>query len=178
MKKLLFIILILFAGNAMASSLPNCSSNLSELRHNCYGTYDNPDGSKYIGEFKEDKFHGEGTFTSDGASYIGEWEEGNMHGQGTFTSDGGTYIGEYKENKHHGQGTVTLSSGEKYTGEWKEGKRHGQGTHTYVSGREERGYHMNNEFVPDICENMGLKKGSDPFGQCVVSLINEINEDD
>ena len=37
---------------------------------------------------------------------------------------------------------------------------------------------MNNKYVPTICKNMGLTKGSDPFGQCVVSLINEINEDD
>ena len=34
------------------------------------------------------------------------------------------------------------------------------------------------EYVPTICENMGLKKGSDPFGQCVVELIKQIREDD
>ena len=37
---------------------------------------------------------------------------------------------------------------------------------------------MNDVYVPDICEGMGLTKGSDPFGQCVVSLINEINNED
>ena len=37
---------------------------------------------------------------------------------------------------------------------------------------------MNGIFVPNICHGMGLTKGSEPFGNCVVSLINEINEDD
>ncbi len=39
------------------------------------------------------------------------------------------------------------------------------------------GYYMNGKYIPTICEDMGLTKGSDPFGQCVVSLINEINND-
>ena len=78
----------------------------------------------------------------------------------------------------HGQGTYTWADGEKYVGEWKEGKKHGQGTYTYVNGVEERGYYMNDEFAPDICEGMGLTKGSDPFGQCVVELIKQIRDDD
>ena len=40
------------------------------------------------------------------------------------------------------------------------------------------GYYMNGIFVPNICHGMGLTKGSEPFGNCVVSLINEIIEDD
>jgi len=35
---------------------------------------------------------------------------------------------------------------------------------------------MNNEYVPDICEGMGLEKGTDSFGDCVLKLIDEINE--
>ena len=54
---------------------------------------------------------------------------------------------------------------------------HGQGTYTYPSGKEERGYHMNNEYVPTICENMGLRKGSESYGNCVLELIKEINYD-
>ena len=55
---------------------------------------------------------------------------------------------------------------------------HGQGTYTYSSGVEERGYHMNGEYVPTICENMGLTKGSDPFGNCVLKLLDKVYEDD
>ena len=37
---------------------------------------------------------------------------------------------------------------------------------------------MDNEFVPDICEDMGLRKGSESFGQCVIKLIDKIDEGD
>ena len=111
MKKLLFIILILFAGNAMASSLPNCPSDQLKRYHNCFGTITTDDGSIYVGE-------------------------------------------------------------------WKDNKRYGQGTLTFANGTKESGYYMNDEYVPTICENMGLTKGSDAFGQCVVELIKQIRDDD
>ena len=139
MKKLLFIILILFADNAMASSLPDCPSDQSKRYHNCFGTINFNNGDKYIGEFKDDKRHGQGTFT---------W------------------------------GKDTEWAGDKYVGEFKDDKKHGQGTYTFADGTKESGYFMNEEYVPTICENMGLKKGTESFGQCVVSLINEINKDD
>jgi len=208
MKKLSLLLLILFASNAMASSLPNCPSDQSKRYHNCFGTINVNNGNKYVGEWRDHKRHGQGTFTWGkdsewaGDKYVGEYKDGISHGQGTYTyadgdkyvgeykdnirngqgtytfASGNKYVGEYKDDKRNGQGTFTFASGEKYVGEQKDGNYHGQGTYTYADGREERGYHMNDEYVPTICENMGLKKGSDPFGQCVVSLINEINEDD
>ena len=98
---------------------------------------------------------------------------------GTYTNaDGDTYVGEFKDNRAHGQGTFTYTNGGKYIGEWRDDKNHGQGTYTYSNGVEEGGYHMNDEYVPTICENMGLREGSDPFGQCVIELITEINNED
>ena len=201
MKKLLFIILILFAGNAMASSLPNCPSDQLKRYHNCFGTITTDDGSIYVGEWKDNNMHGQGTYTTNEYKYLGEYKEGKKHGQGTFTtSTGNKYVGEYKEGKMHGQGTATFPGGSKYIGEFREGKmhgqgiassnkykyvgehkdnkKHGQGTFTFADGTNESGYFMNDEYVPTICENMGLKKGSDPFGQCVVELIKQIRDDD
>ena len=38
-----------------------------------------PDGAKYIGEFKDDKRHWQGTYTSpDGTKYVGEWKDGKV----------------------------------------------------------------------------------------------------
>ena len=37
---------------------------------------------------------------------------------------------------------------------------------------------MNGEYVPTICENMGLTEGTESFGNCVVELIKQINESD
>ena len=157
MKNFLFIILILFAGNAIASSLPNCPSDPSEGYHNCFGTYTYANGDKYVGEWKDDKKNGQGTYTF---------------------ADGENYVGEFKDDKKNGQGTYTFADGATYIGEYKDGKMHGYGTYTFANGFEESGYSMNDEYIPTICENMGLKKGSDPFGQCVVELIKQTRDDD
>ena len=73
---------------------------------NCFGSYTYDDGGKYVGEWKDDK----------------------RHGQGTFTTSVGKYVGEQKNNKADGQGTMTYPNGDKYVGEWKDGKNQGQGT--------------------------------------------------
>ena len=59
-------------------------------------------GSKYVGEWKDDEYHGQGTYTFG----KGEWE-------------GHKYVGEYKDNKYHGQGVFTSSIGSKRSGIWK-----------------------------------------------------------
>ena len=97
---------------------------------------------------------------------------------GTFAVDGSKYVGEWKEGKWDGQGTYTFADGRKYVGEFKENKYHGQGTYTYADGRVARGYYMNGEYVPSICQDMGLTKGTEAFGQCVLKLIEEITKDD
>jgi len=54
--------------------------------NNCFGTYKSDDGTKYAGEWKDDKSHGEGTETyANGDKYIGEWKDGKRNGQGAFT---------------------------------------------------------------------------------------------
>ena len=65
------------------------------------GTITDPDGTKYVGEFKDDKWHGQGTATSlDGSKYVGKFKDGEKNGQGTFTfPDGGKYVGEWKNGK-------------------------------------------------------------------------------
>jgi len=92
-------------------------------------------GTKYMGEWKDGKKHGQGTFTYgkgkwEGDKYEGEFKVGYRNGQGTYTwSDGEKYVGEWKYGRKSGQGTLTLSSGNKYVGEFKDGKKHGQGTY-------------------------------------------------
>ena len=74
----------------------------------------------------------------------------------------------------NGQGTFTFAEGDKYVGEWKDGKQNGQGTYTFASGIKAVGYFMNGEYIPDICEGMGLVKGTDSFGNCVLKLIDNL----
>ena len=95
-------------------------------------------GDKYVGELKDGKRHGQGTFTStDGSKYVGEYKDGKKNGQGTNTwSSGDKYVGEWKDGKKHGQGTKTWSNGDKYEGEYKDGKENGQGTLTFFDGKK------------------------------------------
>ena len=98
--------------------------------HNCFGTFTSTNGNKYVGEYKDDKRHGQGTATfANGNKYVGEWRDGNFNGQGTLTlADGDKYVGEFRDNKYHGQGTLTFADGTKYVGEHRDGSANGQGT--------------------------------------------------
>ena len=48
----------------------------------------------------------------------------------------------------------------------------GQGTYTYVDGSSEKGIWRNGELIRDICEEMGLRPGTEEFGQCVLKLMD------
>ena len=54
--------------------------------------------------------------------YVGELRDGKMHGQGTYThADVEKYVGEYKDGKYHGQGTFTYANGRVEEGIWENG---------------------------------------------------------
>ena len=104
MKKLLLIAFILFAGNATASSLPNCSTDFISKWDNCFGTYTYANGDTYVGEFKDSKQHGQATFTSaNGDKYVGEFKDGILNGQGTMTfADGTVKKGVWEKGSYFG----------------------------------------------------------------------------
>ena len=95
----------------------------------------------YKGEYKDGKFHGQGTFNYPfGTIYKGKWKDGNKQGKGTLTfTNGNKYVGNWKDNKKNGQGTFTWANGNKYEGEWKDEKRTGQGTFTWANGDKYEG---------------------------------------
>ena len=86
--------------------MPECPS--SSYFHNCFGTYIWDNGDKYVGEWKDDKQHGQGTLTyADGNKYVGEYKDGKRHGQGTFTfADGGKEIGSWENDLLNGYATL------------------------------------------------------------------------
>ena len=55
-----------------------------------------------------------------GIRYVGEWKNGTWNGQGTFTSNEGTkYHGEFLNGEFYGQGMGTTPNGNFLVGEWK-----------------------------------------------------------
>ena len=77
---------------------------------------------KYIGEIKNVKPNGQGTYTfPDGKKYVGGFKDGEKHGKGTYTyPDGVKYDGEWKDGKEHAQGTLTTPDGFTDVGEWED----------------------------------------------------------
>ena len=102
MKRTILIPLLLstliFSSNGLAECVEgNCT--------NGQGTYNyRLNGDQYIGEFKDDKRHGQGTYTwADGSQYIGEWKDNKQNGQGTTTwLSGGKQTGIYENGEYIG----------------------------------------------------------------------------
>ena len=112
MNRIIFYLLLLTSINAYA--LPDCPSDQSVKRHNCFGSFYYENLDVYMGEWKDNKFHGQGTFAGSRGKFVGEWKEGKFHGQGTWIpGNGDKYIGDWKEDKRHGRGTMTYANGNK-----------------------------------------------------------------
>ena len=147
---LLLLVLPLVA--AAQSSLPPCPAKANAYWHNCFGTFTDPSGSKYIGEIKDDKANGRGALTfANGDKYVGEFKDDQFNGQGTLTSsDGLVYAGTFKDGDLV-QGTYTEPKGNKYVGAFKENKFNGQGTYISSDGQKYVG-----EFKDDLFNGEGI----------------------
>lgn len=66
-----------------------------------YGVYKWADGSRFDGQWSENKISGLGTYSwLDGRQYKGEWKNNNMEGFGFYSwKDGRKYEGQYREDK-------------------------------------------------------------------------------
>ena len=97
-----------------------------------------PMADKYVGEFKDGKRNGQGTYTyANGNKYVGEFKDDKRNGQGTFTyANGDKYVGEFKDDKRNGQGTFTYDNGQKYVGFWKNNLKHGEAVFITADGNQ------------------------------------------
>ena len=76
-------VLLLNANAAFA--LPDCPK--TDFPHNCFDKYTWDDGTKYVGDWQDATFNGQGTLTySNGDRYVGEWRNGKKHGKGSYKS--------------------------------------------------------------------------------------------
>ena len=146
----------------------------SGYKDNCKGRMSYGGGDTYIGFFKNNKRHGQGTYVykngtkltgtfykglpsygtetyggkRKGDRYTGNFENWNRSGQGNyFWKNGNKYFGQWQKNKLHGQGTFTWKSGNKYVGQWEKGNQHGQGIKTYNNGKIEKGIWKSGKFL-------------------------------
>lgn len=129
--------------NATYSRNPNLLNQMSFIKYvgkfenglrSGYGRAIYPDGSVYMGEWKNNLPHGKGrlqslTQNNQKEFYDGDWVAGQMQGRGRQEwKDGTCYEGSFNTGRKHGKGIFTWPDGNKYEGEYKEDLRDGFGT--------------------------------------------------
>ena len=118
------------------SNLPNCKDNNDvSTWTDCFGTYTNDSGDKYVGEWKVGKFNGKGTLmTKDRGNYVGEWKDNIPEGRGTITlPDGNKIVAEFKDAKPFGEVVIVLANGDTFYGKARDDEIYGQSA-TYANG--------------------------------------------
>lgn len=140
--------MLTFSG-ARAEPLPNCPDDPNVVWSNCQGTVTTPNGSKYVGEFKDDQRNGQGIYIwPDGSKYAGEFSNNEIYGQGILTQPNGVkYIGGFIDTKRDGQGILMFPDGAKYIGEFKDDKFNGQGAYTRTDGTVKEGIWENDQLI-------------------------------
>ena len=68
---------------------------------------------------------------------MGEWKDDKMHGQGTLIEKGGfsKIVGDFRDNKVNGLGVKIWKSGVMYEGEFTNGIPNGRGVKTWPNGK-------------------------------------------
>ena len=105
-------------------ALPPCPLDQTEAYHACFGTYEDSSGDRYVGDFQNNAYNGQGTYyTAGGDRFVGGFLDGEFHGSGTYYySCGDIYRGGFKRNLFHGWGVYTWANGEKEAGEYEFGE--------------------------------------------------------
>ena len=109
-------------------------------------------GNKYIGEWKNDQFHGQGILLSiNGDYYQGDFIKGKLEGSGIYYSlkYKYNYTGEFLENKFDGKGKIIYEEHDLYNyyeGDFSEGYMHGSGNLIYKDGSCYKGNFDKNNF--------------------------------
>jgi hypothetical protein len=117
---------VLLGSVGVSYAVTPCPEGERAYWHNCYGTYTDANGNKYVGEFRDQKRHGQGTMTyaKTGNKYVGEWKENRNEGFGVFTDKDGTiYSGNFSKEYpgkwgKHGNGKIVFLDGRRFEGRW------------------------------------------------------------
>ena len=94
---------------------------------------------------------------------MGQFKEGKQEGKGTFTwANGATYEGDWKDNQRHGRGVYQWGAGDRYEGDFAENRFNGQGTR--FEGFFKQGQ-KNGPFVESDAQGNVIRKGTYKMGR-------------
>jgi hypothetical protein len=120
-----------------------------------YGSSTEFAGDIYIGDFKNDKRHGFGSYydKSEDVTFTGQWVDGKMTGKGKAKWGKNSKYpnryceGEWKNGLMNGFGVKHWEAGkyggDKYVGEWKNDEMNGIGTYYWKNGSYYKGSYLN-----------------------------------
>jgi hypothetical protein len=97
------------------------------------GVINFPDGSRYVGEYKEDKdktqlLDGKGEFISKNFTYNGDFKNGVKQGRGAYEwPNGDKFEGDFADDRPNGRGVWQFASGDRYEGDIVKGAIVGKG---------------------------------------------------
>ena len=126
---------LLLGGRAVA--LPPCPADEDKAYHACFGTYVDPSGDKYVGEFMNDDYNGQGTY---------------------YSSNSDRYVGSFRNGAYEGKGTLYYANGDIYSGSLSNNLYHGWGVYIWRGGDKEAGYYEKGELVQRIPVLLAFKK--------------------
>lgn len=86
------------------------------------GTFQYCNGDAYIGQWKEGKKHGSGTYAcaADGTKLKGEWAKGQIQSGQWIFPNGAFFSGKFRYNKPLGKGVWVFPNGNQLMGEYKQ----------------------------------------------------------
>lgn len=106
------------------------------------GTYVDRSGEKMSGDFRNDRiYNGEGVICYKDGKFIGNFVDGYKFGKGIrIWNNGARYDGEYRNNKMNGSGVYMWQDGSSWKGEFKDDEPwNGEGTWRYKDGKIKTG---------------------------------------
>ena len=125
-------------------------AKMNGMRHG-NGVYFSTNGLLYVGEFFENRFHGEGILMQSNYLYFGCFVNKVKSGEGMYWRwnrelPGVTefYKGTNQKGKLNGEGTLITSTGDLYEGNFKDESLQGRGNLKYANGDEYSGFFSEN----------------------------------
>jgi len=90
-----------------------------------------PDGTYYVGDFKNDLYHGYGKlYFSESRFYEGQFSQGMFHGKGIFHHGDEYVVGQFLNHHISGYAEAKFNRGS-YKGYWNKNRFHGEGILIY-----------------------------------------------
>jgi len=110
-----------YLGNFCAG-MRGCKADANPSEVASEGTFTYTNGDVYVGQWKEGKKSGKGSYTyaKDGTKLIGEWEAGKITSGKWVFPNGSFYSGKFRYNKPFGKGVWVFPNGNQLTGAYQQ----------------------------------------------------------